>query len=65
MEAAAAGIKVIVCITEGIPVLDMQSDWTADYLAPMQEFLVKGPSLQVDSWSQGRNLEPGAPVQKP
>lgn len=23
LEAAAAGIKVIVCITEGIPVLDM------------------------------------------
>jgi hypothetical protein len=40
------------------------SDWTADYLAPLQEFLVRGPSLQVDSWSMGRRLPPGAAVQK-
>jgi hypothetical protein len=42
----------------------MASDWGADYLAPMQEFLVRGPSLDIDSWSEGRRLDPAGPVQK-
>jgi hypothetical protein len=35
----------------------VKSDWSSDYLAPMQEFLVNGRSDRVDSWSRGRRLE--------
>ena len=35
----------------------LQSDWTVDHLAPMQEYLVRGPGDRIESWSVGRRLD--------
>jgi arylsulfatase A-like enzyme len=35
----------------------MQSDWTAEHLAPMQEYLVEGRGDRAESWSVGRRFE--------
>jgi hypothetical protein len=38
----------------------LRSDWTARYLAPLREYIVRGRGNRVGSWSRGRTLEPPA-----
>ena len=45
LEAADAGIKVIVCITEGIPVLDMLR--VKNTLAGYDDVVLVGPNLSL------------------